>query len=120
MPNNPLTLAYLGDAVYELYIRQYLISQGRLKPGDLQKASINYVSAKSQCSYLEKLIQANFLTTEEIAITKWGRNAHGGKAKSTDIVTYRQATGLETLIGKLYLTNNINRIEEIIDFIVGN
>lgn len=116
---NPLVYAYYGDAVYEMYIRKYLISTGLNKVNDLQKKSLNYVSALSQRKHLERMLGKDFFNEEEIEIYKWGRNAHGGKAKNADIVTYRMATGLETLIGKLYLDGNITRVLEIINFIVG-
>lgn len=119
MMNNALVMAYIGDAVYELYIRKYLISKGISKVNDLQTASLKYVSAVSQRKHLERLIDNNFLNNEELDLFKWGRNAHGGKAKNADIVTYRIATGLETLIGKLYQDGNIKRVEEIMNFIVG-
>ena len=117
---NPITLAYIGDAVYELYIREYLISQGITKVNDLQKESLKYVSATSQRKHLEDLINHGILNDEEIIVFKSGRNAHGGKSKSTDIITYKIATGLECLIGQLYLNNNDKRIKEIMDFIVRN
>ena len=117
---NPITLAYLGDAVYELYIRDYLISQNIVKVNDLQKESLKYVSATSQRKHLEDLITNNLLTDEEIEIYKRGRNAHGGKSKSTDIITYKIATGLECLIGQLYIDNKNARIKEIMEFIVRN
>ncbi len=115
---NPLSLAYLGDAVYELYIRQFLTTQNIYKVKDYQKRSLEFVSAKSQRHHLERLLEANFLTEEEIAIYKQGRNAHGGKRKNTDIITYKMATGLECLIGELYLAKNYDRIKEIMEFIV--
>ena len=114
---NTLVLAYLGDAVYEFYIRDYLISQNINNVNDLQKSSLDFVSAKSQRMHLERLINNSFLTDEELNIVKRGRNAKGGKSKSSDIITYRLATGLECLIGYLYLENNHRRIKELIDFI---
>ena len=110
---NNLVLAYLGDAVYELYVREYLINSGVSKVKDLQKSSINYVSAESQSKILDKLLDENFFSEEEIDIIKRGRNAHSHKSKSTDIITYKKSTGFETLIGYLYL-NNKNRLNEII------
>lgn len=111
--NNALTMAYIGDAVYEIYVREYLVNLGIVKVNELQKRSLNYVSANSQRRIVENLINSNILTEEEIEIFKWGRNAHGGKSKSTDIVTYRIATGFEALIGYLYMKNNHERINEI-------
>ena len=119
MIDNPLVMAYMGDTIYEQYIREYLIRKGVCKIGDLQVQSLNYVSAKSQRHHLERLENSNFLTEEEMEIVKWGRNAKGVKSKSSDIVTYRLATGLEALIGKLYFENKSDRIKEIMDFIVG-
>ena len=114
----PLTWAYVGDCVYELYIREFLINLKMVKVKDLQNESLKYVSAKSQRRCLENLIESNFLTEEEIDIYKRGRNAHGRKNSNTDIITYKIATGLECLIGDLYLNKNYQRIKEIMDFIV--
>lgn len=119
MYENPLVMAYMGDTVYEQYVREYLIRSGLVKIGDLQQRSLDYVSAKSQRRHLERLENANFLTEEEIDIVKWGRNAKGAKTKHADIVTYRLATGLEALIGKLYFDDKNERIKEIMEFIVG-
>ncbi len=115
----PLVCAYMGDTIYEMYVREYLVKKGITKVGELQQSSLKYVSAKSQRSHLERLINSNFLTDEELEIVKWGRNAKGTKSKSTDIITYRFATGLEALIGKLHFDNKDNRIEEIMKFILG-
>lgn len=119
MIENPLVMAYMGDTIYEQHIREFLIKSGICKIGDLQQKSLEYVSAKSQRKHLERLEDANFLTDKEIDIVKWGRNAKGAKTKNADIVTYRLATGLETLIGKLYFDGKLDRIKEIMNFIVG-
>jgi len=116
---NNLVLAYLGDAVYELYIREYLISKNICKVNDLQNESLNYVSAKSQSFHLGRLIDNNFLTQEEIEIVKRGRNMSSHGKKNTDIVTYKRSTGLECLIGSLKVERNEKRIKEIMEFIVG-
>lgn len=115
---NPLVLAYLGDTIYEFYIRKYLINKNICKVKELQQTSLNYVSAKSQRRIYETLNNNNFFTEKEEEIIKWGRNAHGGKAKHTDIVTYRIATGFECLLGYLYYNNEKNRIEEIMKGVV--
>lgn len=119
MIDSPLVLAYMGDTIYEQYVRERLIRQGIAKIGELQQKSLDYVSAKSQRKHLERLENNNFLTDEELEIVKWGRNAKGAKSKHADIVTYRLATGLETLIGKLYFDNKQERIKEIMNFILG-
>lgn len=115
---NNLVLAYLGDAVYELHIRKYLISRGIAKVKDLQEASLKYVSAKSQRRILEDLINMSYLSEEEIEIVNRGRNASSHSSKTTDIITYKKATGLECLIGYLY-QNNKERCNEILNYIVG-
>ena len=120
MHDNPLVMAYMGDTIYEQYVREHLIRKGITKIGELQSKSLNYVSAKSQRMHLERLENSNFLTSEEIEIVKWGRNAKGAKTKHADIVTYRLATGLEALIGKLYFDNKNDRIKEIMNFILGD
>ena len=116
---NPLVMAYMGDTIYERYVREYLIKKGISKIGDLQKESLNYVSAKSQRMHLERLENNNFFTGEELDIIKWGRNAKGAKSKSSDIVTYRIATGFEALIGTLYFDGKISRIDEIMSAVLG-
>lgn len=116
---NNLVLAYLGDAVYELWIREYLINKGLVKVNDLQVESLKYVSAKNQAMFLNKLLENNILSEDEIDIVKRGRNAKSHSKKNIDIVTYKKSTGLECLIGSLKVNNNIDRINEIMNFIVG-
>lgn len=117
---NSLILAYLGDAVYELYIREYFIKKGIAKVNDLQKEVTSYVSAKGQFFYLSKLMEEDFFTEEEIQVIKRARNNKSSNhPKNTDVVTYKYATGLEALIGYLYLNNNTNRIEKIMENILG-
>ena len=116
---NSLVLAYLGDAIYEEYIRIYLINNGINKVNDLQKESINYVSARRQAYFLDKLLVSSFLNNEEIDIVKRARNAKShANPKGCSIIEYKKATALEALIGYLKLIGNIDRIEEIINFIV--
>ena len=120
MNKNMLVLAYLGDSIYEFYIRKYLVNKGISKVKELQAESIKYVSAKSQSNYLKQLIENNVLTNEEINIVKCARNHKSNhKPKNCDIITYKQATGFEALIGYLYLENKIKRIEEIVNYIIG-
>ena len=118
---NSLVLAYLGDSVYELYIREYLISKNIVKVNDLQKEAVKYVSAKAQEMYLLNLINDNFLTDEEIDIVKRARNhKNNHKPKYSSAVTYKNATGLEALIGYLYLNNKKERINDIMNYITKN
>lgn len=113
-----LILAYLGDAVFELYVRNYLINNQQIKKvNELQKESLKYVSAKSQRKILEQLEQNNYLTPEELEIVKKGRNTKMHKSKNNDTITYHKATGFECLIGYLY-QNDKKRLEEIMEIIL--
>lgn len=115
---NVITLAYLGDSVYEVYIREYLINKGIIYVDKLQKEAIKYVSAKSQAKILDYLIDNNYLTNDEIDIVKRGRNyKRDSHPKNTDIITYKKSTGFECLVGYLYLSKNINRLDEIMNII---
>ena len=115
---NIITLAYLGDAIYEVYIREYLIRKGIAKVDLLQKEAINYVSAKSQTRILNALIEKKLLNENEIEIVKRGRNYNrDSHPKNTDIITYKMATGFEALIGYLYMENR-NRLDEIMSYIL--
>ena len=117
---NILVLAYLGDNVYEYYIRKYLINKGIADVNSLQTESTKYVSAKSQKEIVDKLLESNFFTEEELSVFKRARNHKGNRhPKNCDIVTYKYATGLEAIIGYLEFTNNRNRIEEIMNIIIG-
>lgn len=117
---NVLVLAYLGDTIYENYVRKYLISKGIGNVNDLQKESINYVSAKSQAKFLQDMLDNNFLSDEEITVVKRARNYKTtSHPKNCDIVTYKYATGLESLIGYLDIEGKKDRIDEIMNFILG-
>lgn len=113
---NTLALAYLGDSVYELYIREHLLKKGIQKVNILQKEAIKYVSAKNQTLILDEIKE--YLSEEELEIVKKGRNTKSHKApKNTDILTYKHATGFETLIGYLYINDKI-RLNEIMNKIL--
>ena len=117
---NVLVLAYLGDTIYENYIRKYLIEKNIANVDALQKEAVFYVSAKSQAKFLSKLLEKNLLTEEEITIVKRARNYKTkSHPKNCDIITYKHATGLEALIGYLELENKKERIEEIMNYITG-
>jgi len=116
---NVLTLAYIGDGIYEVYVREYLVKQGIEKVNELQKLAVNYVSARSQSKYLKEMIDLNMFSEEELSIILRARNHKGAShPKNTDIVTYKYATGLEALIGTLYLDSNKTRIDEIMNYIL--
>ena len=117
---NVITLAYIGDAVYEVYVREYLIKNGIAKVEELQKESVNYVSAKSQCKILSYLMDNNLLTENELDIVKRGRKyKRASHPKNTDIITYKMSSGFEAMIGYLYLNNDNERLNEIMNYILG-
>ena len=117
---NALVLAYLGDTIYENYVRHYLINKGIGNVNDLQTESINYVSAKNQAKFLEDMINNNFFSDEELSVIKRARNYKSNShPKNTDIITYKHATALEAIIGYLDLKNNKCRIDEIMKYILG-
>lgn len=114
---NPLVLAYLGDGVFEVYVREHLIvERGIVKPDLLQKEAILYVSAKAQSEFMKEAILNNWVSEEEIAIYKRGRNAKNTRVmKNTSVVVHNQSSGFEALIGHLYLKKKDERISEIFD-----
>lgn len=112
---NPLVLAYIGDSVYELYVRTLLVSHGSIQVSKLHKRAIAFVKAKSQAEFLEEVIQSE-LTDDEKDIVRRGRNAKSGTVpKNAELVDYRMATGLEALFGYLYLIGNIERLVYLFD-----
>ena len=116
---NVLVLAYLGDTIYEDYIREYLIGLGINNVNDLQKESVKYVSAKGQAKFLKELMDSEFFNEDEISVIKRARNHKTiSHPKCCDIVTYKHATAFEALIGYLKLQNKIERINEIINKIL--
>ena len=118
---NVLVLAYLGDTIYEDYIRKYLISLGINHVNDLQKKATGYVSAKNQAKFLRKMMDEEFLNEKEISVVKRARNYKSNShPKNCDIITYKYATGLEALIGYLELNEQKDRIDEIMNYILGD
>lgn len=116
---NVLVLAYLGDTIYENYVRKYLISKGISNVDTLQKTAVDYVSAKSQAKYLLELIDNDFFNEKEMSIINRARNYKNSRhPRNCDIMTYKYATSLEAVIGYLNLNNESNRIEEIMNYIL--
>lgn len=116
---NVLVLAYLGDTIYENYVRRFLIEKGIGNVDSLQKEAVKYVSAKNQANYLKEMLDNNYFSEEELDVIKRARNnTSKSHPKNCDIVTYKHATGLEALIGYLDIINNKERIDEIMNFIL--
>lgn len=111
---NGLALAYMGDGVYEQFIRHHLMGKANIKPNHLHREAIKFVSAKAQAKILHKLQESEFFTEEEARMIKRGRNGKSGTIpKNTDVVTYRNATGFEAVIGFLYLDGQSDRLYEM-------
>lgn len=116
---NPVTLAFLGDAVYTLYIRDQLVRSGTGKAADFQRASAKIVSARGQSAFLEKLLP--LFTEDESDIFRRGRNAKKPtKSKNASVADYTRSTGFEAVIGYLYLTGAYERINELFSYIDGD
>ena len=114
---SPLTWAYVGDSVFELYIRTHLVNKTNLKPHKLHIEAINYVKAKAQAEFLKKIEE--ILTEEEKDIVRRGRNAQNHHLpKNANVQEYMYSTAFEALIGFLYLTKQNNRLKEILEKIV--
>ncbi|WP_080876158.1 Mini-ribonuclease 3 [Oceanobacillus timonensis] len=118
-----LALAYIGDAIYEVYVRELLLERGTIKPNQLHQAAIRYVSGKAQAKVvLHWLEQDAFLTEEESRVVVRGRNAKSGSTpKNVNVQTYRYSTAFEALIGYHYLLKNEQRLQKLmtkaIDFL---
>lgn len=112
---HPVTLAFVGDAVYALYVREKLVKAGEDKPGVYQKAASAAVSARGQNELLKKI--EPLFTEEEAEIFRRARNSRkNSKAKNATAAEYNRSTGFEAVVGYLYLTENFPRIEEILSF----
>lgn len=115
-----MVLAYLGDTIYENYIRRYLILKNIANVNDLQKEAVSFVSAKNQSKFIHKLIEQEFFSEEELDVIMRARNYKTtSHPKNCSITDYKYATGLESLIGYLELEERHNRIDEIMDKILG-
>ncbi len=112
---NPLVLAFVGDAIYEVFIRRYLVEQNQdMSAHKLHVRAVSYVKAHSQSEIMQQIKEV--LTEEEERIFKRGRNAKSGTVpKNADVREYRMATGFEALMGFLYLTNQLDRLNELMN-----
>ncbi len=116
---SPLTWAYVGDSIYEAYIRTYLVDTTNLKPHKLHIKAIGYVKAKAQADALRKIQDS--LTEKELEIVKRARNTENHHiAKNADPADYMYSTAFEGLIGYLYLTAQKERLEEILNIVINS
>lgn len=110
---SPLTLAYIGDGIYDLIVRTVVVERGNESANRLHRKTIGYVNAKTQAQMIEALLPD--LSDEEVAVYKRGRNAKSyTSAKNASIADYRKATGFEALLGYLYLQDKEERILELV------
>ena len=112
---SPLTLAYIGDCVFELYVRTLLIADGNAPVEKLHKRAIGYVNARAQAEFARRIMDK--LTEEEAAVYKRGRNAKSMPPKNAEMSDYKAATGLEAALGYLYIKGNTARLAELLGYI---
>lgn len=111
---SPLVLAYIGDAIYDVYVRTAIVAQGNKSVNKMHQEAKLYVKASEQAKIYHKI--ESILTQEEISIYKRGRNAKSYTSPKNALISdYRQATGLEALIGYLYIDGQIDRVIELLD-----
>lgn len=113
---NGAALAYIGDAVYEVFVRDYVLSKGETSPNKLHKAAVKYVEARGQARVMQHWLSFDdYLTQEEITMYKRGRNNKANtKAKNASIGDYRQATGFESLVGWLHMSRKFDRLQVLL------
>ena len=114
---NGLTLAYIGDAYYELSIRIYLVEKKLTNVDDLHKNAVRYTSGISQAKIMNAMIEKSMLSDLEMDLFRRGRNSSGTGRKNIDAQTYGVATGFESIIGGLYFENK-NRADELIRYAI--
>ena len=114
-----LSLAFIGDAVYELFIRKYILSKGEARVKDLHRDTVKLVNADFQADMTDVLMP--YLKEDELAVFKRGRNAHAGHTpKNKSEAQYHKSTGFEALIGYLYLKKDFERLEFIFSEVLAN
>lgn len=117
LSENTIALAFIGDAVWELYIRDKIFDKiSKQRPDQMHKAAVKFVKATTQCETIKKLIEQEFLSEEELALVKRARNHKvATKAKNASITEYKWATAFEALLGYLYLSKQEERLNEIME-----
>lgn len=114
-----LTLAYIGDGIYDIMTREYIIKNHLGKINDLHQQTSKIVSAKAQSEFMINILENNILTDKELQIYKRAKNQKNNtKAKNATIMEYKLATGLEAIFGYLYLEKNFTRLEVMFNYII--
>ncbi len=110
---SPLALAYIGDSIYDLFVRTMILSKGNRHVTQMHRDSVHFVKAHSQAVSAYEI--ESILTEDEMRVLKWGRNAKSNTTpKNADVTDYRMATGFETLIGYLYLSGENERLSHLL------
>lgn len=116
---NPLTLAFIGDAVFDLMVREKLVRSSNMPVGVLNDLKVKAVCCKAQSKAIKSILDK--LTDTELSVFKRGKNAHTSNTpKNANVLEYHNATGLEALFGYIYLTGNINRLKELFKLVIQN
>ncbi|GAJ25829.1 ribonuclease III family protein [Liquorilactobacillus sucicola DSM 21376 = JCM 15457] len=116
---NGIALAYMGDAIYEVYIRKHLLQSGITKPTKLHHRATHYVSAKAQAFLIDKMNEKEIMTEHEAEYFRRGRNAKSHtSAKNTSVLTYRISTGFEALFGYLFLSGQTERLDRLAEWCI--
>lgn len=114
-----LALAYIGDSIYDIMSREYVMKNHLGKINDLHRTVSTLVSARAQASFMKDILENNILTDIEESIYIRGKNQkNNSKAKNASIIEYKLATGLEAVFGYLYLEKNFERLEEMFNYII--
>lgn len=114
---SPLVLAYIGDTVYEIFVRTFILAEGNAPVHKLHRKAVHYVKAKAQSDVIHSIMEK--LTSEEQDIVRRGRNAKSGTIpKNADVTEYKYATGFESLLGFLYLKREYSRLLEVLKMAV--
>jgi ribonuclease-3 family protein len=111
-----LALAYLGDAVLEIHIREYVIRMGKTKIDQLHRSAVKFVNAKAQSKVYDSI--QDMLKDDELVIIRKGRNAKKNIPKNVEMVDYRKSTGVEALLGYLFLKGDTDRVNELVNYII--
>ena len=114
-----LVLAYIGDSIYDIMSREYVMKNHLGKINDLHRTVSTLVSARAQASFMKDILENNILTDiEESIYIRWKNQKNNSKAKNASIMEYKLATGLEAVFGYLYLEKNFERLEEMFNYII--
>lgn len=117
---NTTALAYIGDAVYEIYVRKHVLAGGEVHVDKLHRMAIRYVQAAGQARAVRQMLRDGFLTAEEARLVKRARNhKSASKPKNADPIDYKLATAFEALIGWLYLSEQAERLAEVVEEAIG-